>query len=542
MPEKEVDDTSFTTIEQLDDLSDYEVSVVAVDSSGNVSGPSNSITLTTLDGTPPVRPGNLSTSNVTDSSMAVSWDSSTDNDRVASYDVYLDGQHYGEVPAETTSMTIQGLDDATIYTIGVSATDRTGNESDPREIDVRTDDTTAPSIPENLSSPSKTDTSVALSWDSSTDNTGIDHYSIYVDGTHQKNVTSTSGVVGGLDDFVEYMFHITATDPAGNESGSSNSLTVRTEDSTPPTTPSNLRASSKTPSSVDLVWDSASDNDGISYRNIYMDGDLIKEVSGTSGTVSGLSEITQYKFTVTAVDNSGNESASSNLIRVTTADGTAPTAPSNLRDTNKTGTMIDLSWDGSTDNVGVESYNVYVDGAQSMNVASTSTTIDGLSVATTYQLEVTALDGAGNESAKSPSISVTTDDTIAPKPPSNLSVNGSTTTSVDLIWDPATDNDTLDHYDIYMDGSQLMEVSGTTTSATISNLLPANNYSFIVTGTDTNSNESANSNETTGTTKLSSSEVEMGESITVAPDVSTEGISPLEIGGRLDIGGRVDVQ
>ncbi|WP_328875017.1 carbohydrate binding domain-containing protein [Streptomyces sp. NBC_00287] len=91
------------------------------------------------------------------------------------------------------------------------------------------------------------------------------------------------------------------------------------------------------------------------------------------------------------------------------SDTQAPTAPSNLRSTGKTSSSVSLAWNASTDNVGVTSYDIYRGSSQVLSVSGTSATVSGLSPSTAYTFTVRARDAAGNASAASNSVSVTTD-------------------------------------------------------------------------------------------------------------------------------------
>ncbi|MFH8773943.1 carbohydrate binding domain-containing protein [Streptomyces sp. NPDC017958] len=90
-------------------------------------------------------------------------------------------------------------------------------------------------------------------------------------------------------------------------------------------------------------------------------------------------------------------------------DTQAPTAPSGLTSTGKTSSSVSLQWNASSDNVGVTAYDIYSGSNQVLSVSGTSATVSGLSPSTAYTFTVKARDAAGNTSAASNSVSVTTD-------------------------------------------------------------------------------------------------------------------------------------
>ncbi|MGW7545314.1 carbohydrate binding domain-containing protein [Streptomyces sp. NPDC054770] len=90
------------------------------------------------------------------------------------------------------------------------------------------------------------------------------------------------------------------------------------------------------------------------------------------------------------------------------SDTQAPTAPTNLTSTGKTSSSVSLSWSAATDNVGVTAYDVYSGSSQVTSVSGTSATVSGLAASTAYTFTVKARDAAGNVSAASNSVSVTT--------------------------------------------------------------------------------------------------------------------------------------
>lgn len=91
-----------------------------------------------------------------------------------------------------------------------------------------------------------------------------------------------------------------------------------------------------------------------------------------------------------------------------TADTEAPSAPTNLSANNVTETTVDLSWNASSDNVGVTGYDVYQGSSLLGSATGTTAQITGLTANTTYNFYVEAKDAEGNISAASNTVSVTT--------------------------------------------------------------------------------------------------------------------------------------
>ncbi|SKC82440.1 fibronectin type III domain-containing protein [Ohtaekwangia koreensis] len=77
----------------------------------------------------PSSPGNLTVTNITDTQISISWDASTDNDRVAKYEVYQ-GSTLVSNAVTATSYTITNLAPNTTYFVNVRAVDSRGNFSD----------------------------------------------------------------------------------------------------------------------------------------------------------------------------------------------------------------------------------------------------------------------------------------------------------------------------------------------------------------------------------------------------------------------------
>src|SRR3989449_10850275 len=90
------------------------------------------------------------------------------------------------------------------------------------------------------------------------------------------------------------------------------------------------------------------------------------------------------------------------------ADTTAPTTPTGLSASAITPTSVILSWGAATDNVGVTGYRVYVNDTLVVSSSSTSVQITELLAGGTRSFTVVAFDAAGNVSAPSAPLSVTT--------------------------------------------------------------------------------------------------------------------------------------
>ncbi|MFG2278446.1 cellulase family glycosylhydrolase [Streptomyces asoensis] len=96
----------------------------------------------------------------------------------------------------------------------------------------------------------------------------------------------------------------------------------------------------------------------------------------------------------------------------TPGDTQAPTAPGTPAASGVTATSATLTWTAATDNVGVTGYDVVrISGTTETAVAASTTntaTVTGLAANTAYSFAVYARDAAGNRSARSAAVAVTT--------------------------------------------------------------------------------------------------------------------------------------
>lgn len=182
------------------------------------------------------------------------------------------------------------------------------------------------------------------------------------------------------------------------------------------------------------------------------------------------------------------------------ADTTAPTAPT-LASTGTTQTSTNLEWNGATDNIAITSYDVYRGTTFIGSTVTLNFAVTGLSASTSYYFTVIAKDAAGNTSAASNEVFITTlspvIDTTAPSAPI-LSVSGTTASATNLAWSGSTDNVGVTGYDVYQNSTLI----GSTASVSynVSGLSASTTYTFSVKAKDAAGNVSVSSNTVSVTT------------------------------------------
>jgi chitodextrinase len=155
--------------------------------------------------------------------------------------------------------------------------------------------------------------------------------------------------------------------------------------------------------------------------------------------------------------------------------------------------QVNLSWTASTDNVAVAGYDVFRSNVQIATTTSTRFSDVGLSAGAQYTYAIAAFDGAGNVSAQTAPVTVTTPapDAAPPSTPGNVASSNITASSVTLTWSPSSDNVGVAGYRVFRNGSLVATVS--TTSYTDSGLAPNTSYSYTVAAYDASNNVSVQS-------------------------------------------------
>ncbi|NRA39588.1 MAG: DUF5060 domain-containing protein, partial [Planctomycetes bacterium] len=404
----------------------------------------------------PSQPQSLTTNVLSDSQIDLTWNASTDNVAVSSYNIYRDGSLVTSVSG--SSFSDAGLTASTTYSYQVSAVDSSGNES---ALSVAAQDTTQapPSGGDPIfTSPTHGETlsgaDVTFTWN----NNGV-HYD-----AHWMNIGTTpfsddvataggwsgSGVVSATvtalptDGSTIYVTMYNFID--GNYTNYSEVMVICANgsggpDTENPSQPQSLTTNVVSESQIDLTWNVSTDNIAVTGYNIYRDGLLLTSVSNTNYSDAGLTASTIYSYEVSAVDAAGNESALSTSAQGTTqtpaADTEAPTQPQSLLATALSDSQINLSWNAATDNIAVTAYAIYRDGSFIASVSGTGFSDSGLNASTSYSYQVTAMDAVANESAVSAAAQASTQappnggDPVFVSPVAGSTLSGS---SIVLQW------------------------------------------------------------------------------------------------------------
>jgi chitodextrinase len=295
-------------------------------------------------------------------------------------------------------------------------------------------------------------------------------------------------------------------------------------DTTPPSKPADLAASAVSSSQINLSWTASTDNVGVAGYRIYRGGSLIGTTQSTSYFSTGLTASTSYTYMVAAYDLAGNVSlvsASASATTMAAVDTTPPSTPTGFIAAAASSSQINLSWAGSTDNVGVTGYKLSRNGNIIATTTAARTTYSdvGLAASTIYAYTVAAFDAAGNVSPQSARVSATTQvasgsttttievivddgtsgtDTAAPSKPTGLTAIATSSSQINLSWAASADNVGVAGYRVYRNGALIATTHSTAYSNT--GLSASTSYTYTVAAYDVAGNVSAVSASATATT------------------------------------------
>ena len=227
-------------------------------------------------------------------------------------------------------------------------------------------------------------------------------YRAFRDSTQVGTPTATTFSFTGLTCGTTYTLGVAAVDAAGNVSGTAtkSATTAACPDTTPPSTPTGLATSAVAATLATLSWTASTDNVGVTGYRLFQGGTQVGTSATTSFGYTGLTCATTYTLGVAAVDAAGNVSgtATKSLTTAACPDTTPPSTPAGLAVGSAGQTSLSLSWNASSDNLGVTGYRMFQNSSQAGTSISPGYIFGGLSCGTTYTLGVAAVDAAGNVS------------------------------------------------------------------------------------------------------------------------------------------------
>jgi chitodextrinase len=459
------------------------------------------------------------------SSVTIAWPALRDRN-VAGYTVSLNGARVADLTPDqltrwrirdTFTYTLQRLACGTGYTVAVDAFDRDDRHSLPTSTTVSTaacPDTTAPSAPSGIRQVAATENSVMLTWTASTDNVGVVEYGLYTSGLRVASSSDASATLSNLTCATSYLVAIDATDAAGNRSAQATTY-LRTSacpsTNKPPSTPTGLKVTAATATSVSLAWTASTDDVGVGGYGLYVSGKRTGETTRTSATYSGLQCGTTYALGVDAYDTSGKRSTVAELSTATSPCTTTtppPTGTATVTQTITNGSTIpnianwravyDRNADGREDDPGKIEFRVdgqlilteelipfgdSFDSSWPVSPGSHTFQVRALSDTGTLLASNTVTATVGTTTTPPP-----TGDTTPPSLPTNLRVTSATATSATVTWNAATDNVGVTGYDIYRGGTKVG--SATTTSYLMNGLTCGTVYSVGIRAFDSAGNAS----------------------------------------------------
>ena len=225
-------------------------------------------------------------------------------------------------------------------------------------------------------------------------------------GVHSQGTQNNTAI--GSGDFVIDNLRVTPKDGSGI-------------DAEAPAAPAQAASSEVTKTTATVTW-TASTSDDVAYYRVFANGELVAELGpdATSCVLDGLNPGTDYEVKVIAYDAHHNASTAATCSFTTAGDTEAPTVPGDVTTSEVTSDSVTVTWTPSSDDSAVTAYKVLVNGelVATLGADATSYKISGLEAGTAYDIQVLAVDAAGNES-EAATVSVTTEPEEAPEPGEN---------------------------------------------------------------------------------------------------------------------------
>ncbi|MDR3024787.1 lytic polysaccharide monooxygenase [Chryseobacterium sp.] len=177
---------------------------------------------------------------------------------------------------------------------------------------------TPPAAPTGLTQLGVTSSSAKIGWAPQSDAVS---YTIFRNGQNIQQVNAAVFEDIGLTANTTYTYEIQTKGSSGLTSGKSLPLTVKTNsEGTPekPSAPSNLHSMGVTENSVSLMWMASTHSQGIKNYQVFENGIKVGETVQTSFLRTGLTQDTEYRYTVRSVAMNDQLSDMSNELKVRT--------------------------------------------------------------------------------------------------------------------------------------------------------------------------------------------------------------------------------
>ncbi|MFT5429744.1 MAG: fibronectin type 3 domain-containing protein, partial [Myxococcota bacterium] len=471
----------------------------ATDLAGNTGNTITAGETFTIDANAPGAPTDLVAAKQPAGYFVITWTAPTGDDPAdLTYRVYLATVPFTDTAiaslvASPTDTTLQNQPpEAGTWFYGVTAVDASGNEGPLSASAQAVADPPPPEDVTDLANISSTDTSVTVSWTASANSFGIlAGYRVYLDGALLASTdgTTVGHTIDNLTASTGYTVKVSAFDANNKES-----IGVSTPAYTLLPNPSGVVALGLD-KRVELSFASISDETTLLHYAIYLSEAAFSStagmtpvafsVGGSSTTLGGLTNGTNYHLAVVSVNKVGLSNPVVGSVGATPGDEEAPEAPESLIVLTATATTMDVVWTASANSAGdLANYKLYKDGTLLATLGSGVTThqLTGLSAATAYTLEVSSLDFLGNESAKVSKVGYT------------LLANPLTVVlaphdkSIGVTWTASSPSANVDHYNLYVLPADFVSVDGlaasktaTGTSASLTGLTNGTKYFVAVT-------------------------------------------------------------
>ncbi|MGH0168079.1 UNVERIFIED_CONTAM: hypothetical protein FKN15_067450 [Acipenser sinensis] len=449
--------TLFTEITGLVPGSNYTLRIIALAADNVTEGDAVTITIFTK----PDIAHNLTASNITTTSIALSW--SVRNGNAIGYRVEAIGNPSKNLTVNTLFTEITGLVPGSNYTlriIALAADNVTEGDAVTISRFTKTD------VVVNLTAENITTTSIALSW--SAPNGNAIGYRVEAIGNPSKNlsVNTLFAEITGLVPGSNYTLRIIALAADNVTEGDAVTITIFTKPDIAP----NLTAENITTTSIALSW-SAPNGNAIGYR-VEAIGNPSKNLTVNTlfTEITGLVPGSNYTLRIIALaaDNVTEGDA------LTISRFTKPDIVVNLTAEIITTTTIALSW--SAPNGNAIGYRVEAIGNPSKNLTVNTlfTEITGLVPGSNYTLRIIAL--AADNVTEGDAVTIT----IFTKPDIvvNLTAENITTTSIALSW--SAPNGNAIGYRVEAIGNPSKNLTVNTLFTEITGLVPGSNYTLRI--------------------------------------------------------------